>query len=317
MFKQITDQNQWDSIVNGSKLNHPLQLWGWGEVKKINSWVPLRIVSEDGIFAAQILLKKLPKLNFYLAYVPRGPLCSAEQLQNYIEDLKKYLKTKNVLSLRLEPSYSEQEASALKLKSAKNRILMNQTLQIDLDQSIDIIKSKMNSSTKNNINKSLKDNTVVSWSEIDNFIDVFYQIYSDTASRAGFKIQKKEYYQAIIDNLKENIDIKVAIDNKINKPVCFLWNIFSDNITCELYAGISMSMPKNSKANYGLKFKAIEDAVSRGSLTYDFNGRLQGGVESFKKQFGPEEVDFTKALQLNINKFSQVLDLAEKVARKI
>lgn len=316
MFSAVQNQDEWDQLVNESAYNHPLQLWGWGELKKVNGWRPLRLKGSDG-FGAQILLKKIPKLNLYLAYCPRGPICPPDVLAKNIPELKKYLEQQKVISLRIEPSYLAEDVKTLGLKTTKNKILMNKTLQIDLDGDIASIKSRMSSSVKNNINKSLRLNTILPWNEVDNFIDVFYEMYSDTALRAGFKIQKKEYYQAIIDNLGDAIDIQVVFDESGTVPLCFLWNIFSKDITIELYAGISKNMDKNSKANYGLKFRAVEQALNRGSLIYDFNGRLEGGVEAFKRQFGPKEVDFLETQQINISIASRAFSWVELVLRKI
>jgi peptidoglycan pentaglycine glycine transferase (the first glycine) len=316
MLKQITDQSEWNQIVQQSEFNHPLQLWGWGEAKKANGWLPIRVSSEDGAFAAQILLKKLPKLKFYLAYIPRGPLCDAGILKRYLPELKAFLKSKNVLSLRLEPSYTTKEAKELNLKYAKNKILMNKTLQIDLTRDIGEIKSAMSSSTKNNINKSLKNIEVVIHSDIEDFIDQFYRIYSETASRAGFKLQSKSYYQSVLDNMSDNLDIKVAVDKQSGHMISFLWNAFSDSVVVELYAGMDQAYAK-IRSNYGIKFRAIEDALNRGNKIYDFGGRLEGGVESFKLSFGPDKVDYVKTLQLNLSPLSGLADLAESLARKI
>lgn len=314
MFKEITNQKQWDSLVNESAYNHPLQLWGWGELKKINGWLPLRLKADNG-FAAQILLKKIPKLKLYLAYCPRGPLCQPVVFSESILELKKYLKKYNVISLRIEPSYFAKEASILNLQQAKNKVLMNETLQINLTYEIEEIRSSMSSSTKNNINKSLKNIEVINYKKIKNFIDQFYVIYSDTANRSKFKIQTKSYYKAIIDNMNDNLDIKVAIDRESGKMISFLWNAFSKDVTVELYAGMDQSYAK-AKSNYGIKFKAIEDAKLRGNKIYDFGGRLKGGVESFKLSFGPKKVNYTKTLQLNLNPFALIIDLAEGIARK-
>ena len=66
----------WDKTV--AKFGgHPLQLWGWGEVKAAHNWRVQRITIVDGnetIGAAQILLRNLPKPLNQLSYIPRGPV---------------------------------------------------------------------------------------------------------------------------------------------------------------------------------------------------------------------------------------------------
>ena len=316
MFKEIKDQKQWDQIVNHSEYNHPLQLWGWGDVKKINNWVPIRVQSEDSKFAAQILLKKIPGLNRWLAYCPRGPVAPPEELQSKVGELKEFLRKKKVISLRIEPSYSDNTKLKHGFHLSRNKILMNKTLRIDLNKTYEQIKSDISSSAKNSINKSLKNIEVKGWREIDGFIDKFYDIYLDTASRGRFKLQPKKYYQSILENFEDNLDIKMAIDKESGKCLCFLWNAFSKSVTFELYAGMYRSASK-TRANYGVKFNAINDAKNRGSNTYDFNGRLDGGVAEFKKQFGPDEVDLIPTQELRLGGLSPIVDLSEKIIRAI
>ena len=56
------DKEQWDEYVleNGG---HPLQLWGWGQVKAAHGWTAERfcIYDEDRqVAAVQVLIRKLP-----------------------------------------------------------------------------------------------------------------------------------------------------------------------------------------------------------------------------------------------------------------
>ena len=50
-YREVTDANAWDEIVN-AHAGHPMQAWGWGELKtRTGSWTARRIVVErDGAF---------------------------------------------------------------------------------------------------------------------------------------------------------------------------------------------------------------------------------------------------------------------------
>src|SRR4051812_42328480 len=74
---EITDRTAWDEFVSNSPWGHPLQLWGWGETKASGSWTPYRLALSDGgriAAGVQVLLWKLPKLNKFIVYAPRGPV---------------------------------------------------------------------------------------------------------------------------------------------------------------------------------------------------------------------------------------------------
>src|SRR5690606_41437803 len=71
----VTDPSTWDREVLALG-GHPLQLWGWGEVKAAGAWKAHRLrVTEDGqtVGLAQLLVRPLPAQFRALSYVPRGP----------------------------------------------------------------------------------------------------------------------------------------------------------------------------------------------------------------------------------------------------
>ncbi|MBC7291955.1 MAG: GNAT family N-acetyltransferase, partial [Actinotalea sp.] len=72
----VTDPVEWDTLVNALG-GHPLQLWGWGQVKARGAWRAhrLRVVEGDrAIGAAQVLERRLLFPFRALSYVPRGPV---------------------------------------------------------------------------------------------------------------------------------------------------------------------------------------------------------------------------------------------------
>src|ERR1017187_6359971 len=82
---EITDRQEWDKFVDGHPNGHPLQLWGWGEAKRANGWTAYRLVlQEDGQFVcgAQVLLWRIPKVGYRLAYVPQGPITTPGNTQS-------------------------------------------------------------------------------------------------------------------------------------------------------------------------------------------------------------------------------------------
>ena len=91
---EITDKKEWDGFV--FKHGHPLQMWGWGELKAQNpSWKVVRVfvknISEEELkkkaqysdvtAAAQILIRKLPFPLRGFAYIPRGALILSKKPQ--------------------------------------------------------------------------------------------------------------------------------------------------------------------------------------------------------------------------------------------
>src|SRR5680860_550183 len=77
VLKQCQDKQEWDDYIleNGG---HPLQLWGWGDLKASHGWKAYRFYlnndKEKTIGAVQLLVRRLPWPLRSLAYVPRGPV---------------------------------------------------------------------------------------------------------------------------------------------------------------------------------------------------------------------------------------------------
>ena len=72
----VTSRDAWDADVL-SHGGHPLQLWGWGQVKAAGAWTPYRLRVSDGgsrVGLAQVLVRRLPAPFGRLSYVPRGPV---------------------------------------------------------------------------------------------------------------------------------------------------------------------------------------------------------------------------------------------------
>ena len=60
--KSCETQEQWDGEIL-KRGGHPLQLWGWGEVKAAHNWKVKRVFvfsGEEIIGAAQLLIRALP-----------------------------------------------------------------------------------------------------------------------------------------------------------------------------------------------------------------------------------------------------------------
>ena len=100
----IVDRNTWDATVEALG-GHPLQLWGWGQVKAEHGWqverllvtdpaadasvpgaaVPGAAVPEATIGAVEVAYRSLPWPLRSLAYVSRGPVGDPERAGEVLE----------------------------------------------------------------------------------------------------------------------------------------------------------------------------------------------------------------------------------------
>ncbi len=84
---------------------------------------------------ALILYRKLPGLNKYLAYLPRGPVIDweAKNINEWFEPMFEFLRRRNVFSIKMEPPgcTGEMEDSTIKnyLKEVRDHDLKGKTFR--------------------------------------------------------------------------------------------------------------------------------------------------------------------------------------------
>src|SRR5665648_40033 len=93
---ECQEKDTWDDYVIENN-GHPLQLWGWGDVKQTHGWRVYRVfvINSDNerVGGAQILVRPLPWPFRSLSYIPRGPISHEIQSRDVLEALRRYVQT--------------------------------------------------------------------------------------------------------------------------------------------------------------------------------------------------------------------------------
>lgn len=282
------EQTVWDDYILDSH-GHPLQLWGWGEVKAAHGWVAERVFVRDDndiIGAAQLLIKVLPGGVKTLVYVPRGPVTTKQHRDEVLNAVGQHAKKAfKALVLTIEPHWKEFDPPK-GWRASKNTILLPRTVILDLDKSEDDLQSAMAKKTRQYIRKSANESLVVRRVKTPDELRQCLTIYHDTAERAGFALHNDQYYQDIFEKLGDESPVFAAFQG--DTVVAFLWLIVSQQIAFELYGGVGEE-GQRLRANYALKWHAIQTMKKWGVAWYDMNGLLNDGVSTFKQGFADHE----------------------------
>ncbi|TWP32948.1 peptidoglycan bridge formation glycyltransferase FemA/FemB family protein [Leekyejoonella antrihumi] len=310
------DQGEWDRLVNDAG-GHPLQLWGWGELKSRYEWSAQRLLVHDGdrlVGSAQVLLRKLPVPFRSLAYVPRGPQAGQEDRARVCAALADHLKAVDKpIALTIEPDWAqpfspldkgvsdEQLAADLAapptgwladLRSqgfvrSDNTGLIPRTLVVDVTRDEDAIMQELSSSTRQNVRKSFRAKDV-RFGEVTTDADLqqVLEINKETGRRAEFAVHSDDYHRGIRDLMGPASQLIAAWEG--DEVVAFVWLVVSGRTAFELYGGVS-SRGMKLRLNYGLKFHAMTHVKAQGVERYDFNGLLGDGISDFKRQFAKHE----------------------------
>lgn len=287
--KQCTDEVAWDDAV--SQLHgHPLQLWGWGEVKAAHGWQVARFLvttnSEEVIAGAQVLVKYLPWPFRSLLYIPRGPFGDASHLTEATDALVASLKTAFPTAFQVIAEPDSEMMAGKGWKRSQNTILIPRTLILDLRQPEDELKAAMAKKTRQYINKSRREAIEITEVKSRDELEQCLAIYRETAHRSQFALHADQYYEDVAEKMGSGSRVFAAYHQ--GKMVAFLWLATSGATAFELYGGMNTD-GQRLRANYSLKWDAIMACQASGVTRYDLNGLLNDGISSFKQGFASHE----------------------------
>ncbi|MES2876079.1 MAG: peptidoglycan bridge formation glycyltransferase FemA/FemB family protein [Patescibacteria group bacterium] len=309
------DRAEWNELVKASN-GHPLQLWGWGDVKAAHGWRVERIRAGKG--GAQLLIRALPGPLGPLVYIPRGPFGTMLSDESVRRALLEYIKkTYRPTLVTVEPDTTG-TLSWKGWKRSSNHILLARTAVMDLGRSDDDLMRVMSKKTRQYIRKSGGEGVDVVTAQNLADVDECLAIYKQTARRAGFALHGDEYYHDIYTNLGDDSPIYMA--KRQGVTVAFLWPIVTPEVAFELYGGMN-DEGQRVRANYHLKWSVIQAMKARGVKRYDVNGLLNDGVSAFKQGFIPDETHLSGTYDYPMSPlyivWSTLLPTAKKIARKL
>lgn len=324
MQLQITDDRQvWDHFIQTSSYGHPLQLWGWGELKELNGWQPVRfaVFESDKIIAgAQLLIRQIPKVPRVFMYIPRGPVAKpgSDELKFLLAAIVDYAREHSAISVKIEPNWTSGKLPN-GWRRSQNRILLDSTLMIDLQKSEEDILAGMRPKTRQYIRKSEREGIDIERDRDNRHIDAIMELYRETARRADFALHEEQYYHRLRQTLGENNHIYVA--KKDGRLLSFLWLVTTDAVAFELYGGMSEE-GSELKANYILKWDVMKQMKAGGVHMYDLNGRLNEGIDQFKSGFVDESTNLIGPYDYPIRfalyqAWERGLPIAKRVMRRV
>ncbi len=293
----------------------------------------------------------------YIAYFPYGPEVepSEENQGRFLEELSetlRYYLPKNCVSLRYDlnwqshwckktdydengiwlgaPEVQYQEfqlnygTENHNLRKSNTNILPINTIVVDLFPDEEIILLKMKPKTRYNIKLALKKGVEVHSAGIGG-LDVWYELYKETAIRNGLHINDKVFFYSVFASKLESENDDVLVDLLVsyydNRPLAAMFLLVSCQRATYLY-GASSSERRDLMPTYALQWRAMQLAKSYGCIEYDMFGVAPNndpshpmyGLYKFKQGFGgtiyhqlgcwdypfdEEKYNFVRAMEIN------------------
>jgi lipid II:glycine glycyltransferase (peptidoglycan interpeptide bridge formation enzyme) len=290
VIKEVTNKTEWDEFV-ANYGGHPLQLWGWGELKSLHNWQVHRVMVEQGsvIGGAQILTRPVPGVGKTIAYIPRGPVV-IDNMDALLTELADYARTSlKAMVVTIEPhiEQSGQVKFPKGWRHSSNHILLSHTLLLDLTKTEEELLADIPRKRRYDIRKSTESIHTIREATTPEDIDKCLALYHHTAERAGFKLHGDQYYRDIAAELGSASRL-IAVWNEAGEPIAMTWLAVTPAVAFELYGGINEE-GASLRANFALKWHCITEMKREGVREYDFNGLLNDGISTFKRNFASHE----------------------------
>lgn len=320
-LQRCTDQEVWDEFIHENG-GHPLQLWGWGQLKSAHGWSADRLLAYDEddhiVAAAQVITRKLPLPLKAYSYVPRGPVGEQGSSVDFLEAIGRFVKREHrSVTLAIEPDTETFDTSA-DWRKTTNRVLPAQTIILDLKLSDSDLLAAMVKKTRQYIRKSAGSGIVIKPVKTRDELEKCLAIYHATSKRAKFDVHKDQYYIDVFSLLGEHSPIFAAY--KDGEPIAFLWLAISADTAFELYGGMN-DLGQELRANYALKWHAIRTVKEWGLTRYDFGGLINDGVSNFKRSWSDHEIELAGTFELPLSSsyglWDKGLPAAKKIIRKL
>jgi lipid II:glycine glycyltransferase (peptidoglycan interpeptide bridge formation enzyme) len=308
------DASAWDAFVESAPEASYLQLSGWAAVKAANGWRSNRL-HVDGPrwqIGAQVLVRRPRPLPWGFAYAPRGPVASSwepEAIEALTEALRREVPESlgRVSHLRIDP---EVEAGGPHDPDGRTRAALGRagwheapsiqpsaTRVVDLSPTEEALWGDLRRKWRQYVNKARSGGVTVVEGGPER-LDNFYEIYQDTARRAGFPIRSRSAYRDIWAAFGPAGRARLLFaESPAGEPVATLFLVRAGPRVVEPYGGMTPAGAE-SRANYLLKWEAIRRSRAEGATSYDMWGMVTPGIARFKEGFGGREVRYIGAWDL-------------------
>ncbi len=301
-----------------------LQTPEWANLKVSQGWKSHNI---NGVF---VLEKSLP-MGLSFLYAPEIEYDDAKY-KNLYENTKKIAEKSKTIFFRLE-ILDKNDEKIIKNLSKNGFIKAFEELQPEWRQIIDISKSEdeillqMKSKGRYNIKVAQKHNVqveVVPYEKLNEGLDEFYRLYSETGKFQKISIRGKKYFREMLEKLypKREVAIVTARYNSVANASLIV--TFFDGVASYLYGGSSREN-RQVMAPYVAHYEAIKEAKKRGCKKYDLlavspeNDEIHkyDNLTRFKEQFGGEKVNIVGSYDLVFRPtLYKIFKILEKFRRK-
>lgn len=314
--QRITDREQWTAALPGLPEPHLLQTWQWGEVKRQTGWRPSRLLwsGETGgapVAAASLLVRRISRLPWGVAYVPKGPLLdwsNAPLVDAVLAAVELEARRQRTIFVKIDPDVSpDSPAGQAVLATLQRRgwlpspeqIQFRNTALIDLTPDEDALLAAMKPKWRYNIRLAQRRGVRVRRGDVAD-LPAFYALYRATGQRDEFIVRPFDYYQETWRTFMQPADATAPCADlllaEVEGDAVAGLILFRFGRRAWYMYGASSDRQRAAMPNHLLQWEAMRLARAAGCIVYDLWGApdklhendSMWGVWRFKEGFGAQ-----------------------------
>lgn len=318
-IKEVKIKETWENFLLECDEKTFLDSWNWGEFQKMmgNKIWRLGILKNGELFSVALVIKIEAKRGTFL-FVPHGPnmnskfkIQNSKLLEVLLEKLKKIAREENAGFIRIAPILERNKENIrifkdLDFRKAPIHIHPELTWELNITPPENKLLMGMRKTTRYLIRQGLKNKDITtSWSQDSADVEVFNNLYQETANRHHFVPFSFDYLKNEFLAFKPDNQILIFLGQYkgelISSGIFFFWQ----NLAFYHHGASSLKYPK-IPVSYLLQWKAILEAKRRGCKFYNFWGIATkekkshpwAGLTLFKKGFGGYKKEYVKTQDL-------------------
>lgn len=301
-----------DKEIYDSKIIHPVQTWDWGDFQISQGHTVYRFGvfdDKDKIKSAySVSFHKIPKTNFSIGTILRGPDITEEMIKNITEIAKK----ENAIFIKLEPDVINKKLGHFRnLKKSPKVAFYPHTFLVDLTKTETELLDSMHPKTRYNIRVANRFGVEIKEETNDKGFETYLKILFDTTKRQGFYLHSQKYHRDLWKRLKDTGMINIMLASYQNQVIS-AFMIFKLKDKLFYPYGSSLDVNRQVQAPTLLMWEVIKLGKELKCKIFDMWGCLGPhaketengfGFHRFKQGYGGELVEYIGTYDLIINPF--------------
>lgn len=329
------NREKWDKFITSFEDTNFLQSWDFYEFHASRGKKVVRRIAiddQENIVAAYAGVVETAKRGTYMA-IAGGPIVNwkkKSEVRAIFEDIKEQGRANHCVFVRVRPQLELSDNSLklmqeLGLKRAPMYLSVEYAGILNLEKSEEEILKSASQGFRRKLRKAEKENIVVETSQDPETARTFYKLEVEHAKRQKFVAFSEDFLVKQFQAFAKNNEVIMYTARKEGEILAQNFMIFYGNEASYHY-GVSTPLGTKYSAAPLLHIEAMREARNRGIKRYNLWG-IVGldekkhrfyGVSEFKRSFGCEELKYTPAHDLILNKSKYLIDkTVESIRKKI